>query len=521
MTCLYISANVYYFQPSNGFCGDPMPFYDTQAGVFRIYYLQEFRPNPEVTYHPIYAAETGDLVHYTALGEVLPTGTAYDQDAAIGTGSVIYRAENSTYYLFYTGNRYQPDWDQCRQVIMCATSSDAIHWSKTDFRLEPTIGYYYRDDFRDPEVFQDDNGLYHMFVATGKDGRNVLADFTSYDLIHWNDNGVFMTTMWDRFYECPNVFKMGNWWYLVYSELHSEIRRVQYFKAHTLDELRFCTADDIAIWPDNHEGYLDSRGFYAGKTASDGSNRYIWGWCPTRRNYDNTAVNNEGGEPDWAGTLVAHRLIQHPDGSLTLGEIDNINRYFNADMGLPCTSVNLDAGQYQLFPTIQQQTHLSFTLTTSGDNDIFGISVCRGAKSNLFYSAIVNAEQDGLRKINFEQEGGMGFIPYIDGYFFSRPADNTYHVNIYIDNSIFVLYINDIASYTNRIYGMLGHGWSINCYSGSVQVSHIRQQIYDPNAQATVNTGIPSDNSTHKRIENNQLVISRSGIRYTPLGITF
>ena len=22
--------------------------------------------------------------------------------------------------------------------------------------------------------------------------------------------------------------------------------------------------------------------FYAGKTASDGTNRYIWGWCPTR-----------------------------------------------------------------------------------------------------------------------------------------------------------------------------------------------------------------------------------------------
>ena len=60
-----------------------------------------------------------------------------------------------------------------------------------------------------------------------------------------------MTMMWDRFYECPDVFKMGDWWYLVYSEQASFMRKVQYFKGRTLEELKATTANDAGIWPDN------------------------------------------------------------------------------------------------------------------------------------------------------------------------------------------------------------------------------------------------------------------------------
>ena len=249
-----------------------MPFYDESAGEFRVYYLQEYRPNDWATYHPVHMISTTDFVNYGESGVVLPTGNRWAQDAAIGTGSVI-KAHTGTYYFYYTGNKYQPSESECRQVIMCATSTDGINWTKTSFRLAPDTWYYYHDDFRDPEVFRTEDGVYHMLIATGKDGRNVLAHFTSSDCYNWTHKGVFMTTLWDRFYECPHVFKMGNWWYLVYSELHREIRRVQYFKATTFACLAACTANDNPVWPDDHEGYLDSRGYYAGKTASEGTNR--------------------------------------------------------------------------------------------------------------------------------------------------------------------------------------------------------------------------------------------------------
>lgn len=177
-------------------------------------------------------------------------------------------------------------------------------------------------------MFKGDDGQFHMLVSTMQGTKGVLVEFVSPNLKSWEHKGVFMTMMWDRFYECPDVFKMGDWWYLVYSEKHAAIRKVQYFKGRTLDELKATTANDAGIWPDNHEGFLDSRGFYAGKTASDGTNRYIWGWCPTRSGNDNTEVGASPNEPEWAGNLVAHKIIQHEDGTLTLGAVEGIDKKY-------------------------------------------------------------------------------------------------------------------------------------------------------------------------------------------------
>lgn len=516
---LCVSA-AFYYQPQNGYVGDPMPFYDPVSQNFRIYYLQEFRPN-SATYHPVYAVETSDMCSYSELGEVLPTGSLGQQDAAIGTGSVTYVAATHTYYFYYTGHNDRAASNDNKEKILRATSTDGVNWTKdVAWNLSPSPYYYYQNDFRDPEVFWGDDNKYHMLVATGKDGKNCLAEFTSTDCVNWQHKGVFMTCMWDRFYECPNVFKMGNWWYLVYSEQHREIRRVQYFKATTLAGLKACTTNDAGLWPDNHEGYLDSRGLYAGKTASDGTNRYLWGWCPTRSRNSNTATNNANGEPDWAGTMVAHRLIQHADGTLTLGKVDGIAAYFNSDVQNP-TSVNLSQGQHHVFAAIGSQTHLSFTVTTAGAQDKFGISVCRNSTTAKYYSLIVNPETNGMRKINFEEEGtgGMGFVPYIDGYLFMQPANGEYNVDIFIDGSVLTMYINDIACYTNRIYGMLNMGWTINCYTGSVQVSNIYQKRYDPNAPTSIED-VNAMRSTYatKQIENGHLVIVRDGQRYTVTG---
>ena len=321
-----------YYKPAVGYVGDPMPFYDPVAGDFKIMYLQDFRPNPSGTYHPIWAVSTKDAANYESLGELVSCGNINEQDAAIGTGSTIYDESSKLYYTFYTGNKYNPTASDNGQAIMYATSSDFKTWTKCkSFILKGDDYGYSKNDFRDPFLFKGDDGKYHMLVATTKNGKGTIADFISDDLKSWKDNGAFMNMMWDRFYECPDVFKMGDWWYMVYSDKSSFVRKVQYFKGRTLDELKACTANDAGIWPDDHEGFLDSRGFYAGKTASDGTNRYIWGWCPTRKGKDNTEVGASPAEPEWAGNLVAHKLIQHEDGTLTLGEVEAIsNKYLSS-----------------------------------------------------------------------------------------------------------------------------------------------------------------------------------------------
>ena len=285
---------------------------------------------------------------------------------------------------------------------------------------------------------------------------------------------------------------MGDWWYLVYSEKHSAIRRVQYFKGKSLEELKACTRNDAGLWPDSHEGFLDSRAFYAGKTAGDGQNRYIWGWCPTRPGKDNTAVGAAPDEPEWAGNLVVHRLVQHADGTLTLGEVEAVGRKYSqkqetkvmaqSEKGVESIDggYKLSGDSYLLFSRLGYHNWISFTVTTSGNTDKFGVSFVRGGDSQKYYSMVVNPENDQVRKVNFEEEGkaGRGFIAGIDGYNFTRPADNVYHVTICTDNSIAVMYINDVCCYTNRIYGIQKNCWSINNYGGSITVSNLSVSRY-------------------------------------------
>jgi len=173
-----------------------------------------------------------------------------------------------------------------------------------------------------------------------------------------------------------------------------------------------------------------------------------------------------------------------------------------------------------LFTPLTQQTHISFTLITGRAEDKFGISVARDENTTLFYSLVVNPEGNSMRKVNFEQEGGIGFIPYIDGYFFTQPEDRTYRIDIYIDNNILVMYINDNVCYTNRIYKMLQHGWSINCYSGSLQVRDVRQRVYNKDAAALEQTTNPltANPLIGKTIRNGQLLIIRDGKTYNVVG---
>lgn len=495
-----------YYKPTVGYVGDPMPFFDPVAGDFKVLYLQDFRPNPEGTYHPIWGVSTKDAAHYTSLGELVSCGTLKSQDAAIGTGSTIYDEASKLYYTFYTGNKYKPTGDESAQAVMVATSPDFKTWTKDrTFLLKGQDFGYDKNDFRDPFVFKGDDGKFHMLISTKKGGKGSLAEFVSDDLKNWTDNGVFMTMMWDRFYECPDLFKMGDYWYLVYSEIHHAVRRVQYFKGRTLDELKACTANDVARWPDAHEGFLDSRGLYAGKTASDGTNRYLWGWCPTRSGKDNTAVGASPAEPEWAGNLVCYKLIQHEDGTLTLGEVEAISNKYNKVCEVEVKDQNgmsvverKDAegnlirdekgevikdtilsgdNAYMLLSRLGSHNKISFTVTTSNEWDKFGISMVRGSDSKKYYTMVVNPENENNRKVNFEEQGveGKGFIAGIDGYVFARPADNVYNITIYTDNSICVMYINDVCSYTNRIYGIQKNCWSINSYNGAnVKISNLQ-----------------------------------------------
>ena len=144
-------------------------------------------------------------------------------------------------------------------------------------------------------------------------------------------------------------------------------------------------------------------------------------------------------------------------------------------------SYTLTGSSYVLFNRLNVHNKISFTVKTAGNADKFGFSFARGTDSEKYYSVVLNPEDNGnKRKINFEEEGesGKGFIAGIDGYLFDTPTDHVYNVTVCTDNSVCVIYINDNVAYTNRIYGVQQNTWSVNCYSGTVEVSNLKISYY-------------------------------------------
>ena len=483
-----------YYTPSIGRVGDPMPFYDTKAGEFKVLYLQEFDNNATYNFHPIWGVSTQDGASYTSLGEVLPVGASiWEQDAAIGTGCCIYNEADQLYYMYYTGHN-----GNCtnREVVLRATSPDFKTWTKDYlWALKGDDFGFAKDDFRDPQIFKADDGKWHMVISSNLR----FADFVSNDLKDWTLVGGF-NMVWDRMCECPDVFKMGDWWYFIYSEGYRApwSRKVKYMMADSWEGLKNCFGDPGAHWPqDMHEGVLDSRAFYAGKTASDGEDRYIWGWCPTRTGatiFDRNVNVGAASEPNWSGALVCHKILQKADGTLTLGEVPAIADKYNQAKTLKVmasngfTPANGTDGKlsgdnaYVLYNRLGAHNHIAFTVTTSNKWDKFGISLVRGTDSKKYYTMVLNPEWDEAvaRKVNFEEEGeeGKGFVEGIDGYIFARPEDNVYNIDIYTDNSVVVMYINDVCAYTQRIYGIQKNCWSINSYGGTIVISDLSVSQY-------------------------------------------
>ncbi|MCQ2212550.1 MAG: DUF4975 domain-containing protein [Bacteroidaceae bacterium] len=494
-----------YYKPAIGRVGDPMPFYDAKTGDFKILYLQEYPVNDDKRFHPFWAVSTKDGCNYESLGEIIPVGESrLQQDAALGTGCCYYNEKEGLYYVYYTGHN-----GNCtnREVVMRATSPDFKTWTKDNlWALKGTDYDLSGQDFRDPQIFED-NGTYHMVISTYKGNDPKFADFTSTDMKTWTFNGDF-NMVWDRMCECPDIFKMGNWWYLVYSESYKSdwSRKVKYMMADSFEGLKTCFSDPGRWWPkDDKEGVLDTRAFYAGKTASNGTDRYIWGWCPYRSGVTNDDKNINVGngkdgqknEPEWSGALVCHKLIQHSDGTLTIGKVPAMDAKYNKPAEVKVVEKGDDGKTYVAYNRLGAHNHISFTAKTANNEDRFGVSFCFGyikvketdkttgqevevPTHSKRYTLMVNPEGNDRRKVNFEQEGylGMGFIPGADGYLFPRPSDNTYNIDIYTDNSVVTMYINGDYGCTQRIYGLQKNCWTINTYGNDVTISDVKVSQY-------------------------------------------
>lgn len=286
--------------------GDTMPFF--HDGCWHLFFSQppagawEYVERARVS--TAYLRST-DLVHWEVMPDAFGPGESGDCDGdGIWTGSVI--EHQGVFHFFYTGYNRQ---SKSPQTICKATSTDLLTWKKVSHNplISPDSRWYETVDWRDPFVFRDDRtGVFKMLISARLSGgpqfrRGCVAVATSDDLDHWHVGPPLASSMLTHCPECPEVFQLGGWWYLVESR-YSERMQTVYRVAPT----------PTGPWESRRLDSLDGRRFYAAKSASDGERRICFAWIPFRKYHDPKQ------HWVWGGELGSPReLVPQSDGTLT------------------------------------------------------------------------------------------------------------------------------------------------------------------------------------------------------------
>lgn len=329
-----------FYCPKTGRCGDFIPFY--WDGEYHLFHIQG---------EPWYHVSTKDLVSFTEHGVAIPSGGPDSQDRDIYTGCVT--EKDGLFYIFYTG--HNPDLakqGKFGQVVMLANSKDLITWTKDpDFRLEPDTSLYSGGAWRDPHVFWNDaEGEYWMILCSATKDRfskrwGCTPLYTSPDLMNWTSKGpIYAPGLYDS-HECPDMFRIGDWWYLIFST-YSRNWETRYRMAKTP------SGPWIVPQPDD---LFEGRTFYAAKTLSDGKRRLLVGWTAVKEG------EKDEGKYLWGGNLLIHELVQRSDGTLGVKLPDEIRSAFSRPMPLAVEpgSTNDDASGCSIGQWIVNGTRLS------------------------------------------------------------------------------------------------------------------------------------------------------------------
>ena len=447
--------------------GDTMPFYDD--GTMYIFYLADQRDG-KVGYHPWGLLRTKDYCNYENDGIVLPYGeTGDDQDIALGTGCVI-KDQNGLYHAFFTGHN---DYRDPKEAIMHATSSDMHDWKKIPEDTFIANDHYSRDDFRDPYVlYIPEEQQYWMLIVTRSNNNGVIARYTSKDLSHWEDQGIFFED--DMGYgtnmECPTLIQFNNTWYLTFSDQWPD--RVVHYRTSN-------SAKGPFVKP-AHDTF-DGSGFYAGRLETDGTNLYAVGWNGTKIKHD------DANEYDWAGNMVVHQLAQREDGSLHAVENEKVAAALSHNVHAEPlkmsetisekkNSYEFKGDQYELvqFDAFSDSGRMEVEITDYADDEMFGIAFAPDMDNVGTLNYVFNVKENKIEFYNTDRlmdSYAQSFMEY------DLQKGEPLNISMYVNDGVVCVYVNDDIALTARMYWSAGTKWQI--FGANADVKWNNLTVYD------------------------------------------
>lgn len=457
--------------------GDVMPYFDEVTGQFNVYFLKDIWYDATHQRHPWYGLRTSDFYTYAAIsaGEVLSSSNnPCSQDYAIGTGGII--KKGGTYYAFYTGHNpnYPSNCVTTKEGVMLATSTSlnspfVKNTSFSTIYAPANQDFDLNDNFRDPFVYFDETtNKYYMILAARRNvngvWKGVVPYYTSDDLLSWTYQGILYDGGPDNFFmlETPEIFKMGANYYLLFSDIDS--KNLFYRKSASL----------TGNWQKPSElSRFEGKGIYAAKTAVNKiGDRYLFGWTYVQEG------NSDAGKAQWGGNLVVHKIFPKANGDLAVAIPHTLKSYLGTNThplekytesgevtATKSNSYTLGNTAKKLSTVVFNPVNLNVfkinaTVSFSSASKDFGfmIGVCDDTENFYSLRFVPSQSKFSLDKVSRSQvstivantEVPLNILP-----------NTEYAVQIVIENSMLVVYINNEVALSTRNYKATNTHWGI------------------------------------------------------------
>lgn len=458
--------NIIFFDSEKwGFNGDFIPFY--YEGIYHLYTIVDSSWE-HIT--------TKDFVHYNFHGVVLPHGNENEQDfSCVCTGSVI--KHNGIFHIFNAGCNLSFQGNKPIQVVMHATSKDLYTWKKEDDLFMPPLEtLYHKDGWRDPFVYYDEAYKEFRMLITAEERHyhskrwGCIALATSKDLVKWDiKEPLYNPYLYDTL-ECPDLFKMNNNWYLIFST-YTRWWENHYRIAHTQNGPFTSFKDEL----------LDNRSYYAAKTVSDGNRRFLVVWAARRKD------EKDSEKYEWGGTLVVHELFFKNTGEIMCYPVKEAVASYSESISLDIKNgwgkgiLSVDDN----IITLDSKDGFSVAKIATTESEELYISFDIEVKDNTCAGLLFRADIDKFDKwcsVEIDRKRDRLFFDHAkkwfeDQYFDEqRPLDflnnNKFHVEILSHESLIVIYCNGKALST-RCYQFLNGEIGIFSRDGKAIFSNI------------------------------------------------
>jgi sucrose-6-phosphate hydrolase SacC (GH32 family) len=457
-----------HYRPRRGVFADPIPFF--WKGEYHVFYLRG-AAGPVPWEHIV----SRDLVHWEELPTALKVDGAPDgpDGGAMFTGSVLHG--QGQFHIFYTGdNGANPKGNE---FIMHATSPDLLAWTKHPEEIIAPDPTYYKNtrtrDFRDPYVsWNDQEKCYWMvfFANDAKTGAGVQGRAVSKDLKHWEFQPPLPGAGGQ---ECPDLFKIGDVWYLI-------------------------GGDRYSIAKDPHGPYakppvsdvIDRPFVYAAKRMFDGR-RHIWtGWLWDRAGFC------DSGQSQWGGTQCLPReLYAGPGGQLYCRPVPEVSVVF--------TKCVLDLARKPALAAASGGWHYTAE-GLAGNGDAAGSSCAIRVPDHYMLQCKLALDPKAIFTLTMRQgeDTGSGYAlelrpgkqeAEISSDLFREPrrieldASRPISIQAFVQGSMIETFINDQYALSCRAYDYPTGKLGLAVRGGGVKVLELKAKVCAaPNPQGTV-----------------------------------